>query len=170
MPRPTISEYAPFYQPYIEKVHYEDVHEALGHYSRSTLAFWQSIAEDKGDFAYAPGKWTIKQVLKHISDTERIFAYRALCIARGDKTPLPGFDENLYANAAGVDHCTLKELVHEFQSVRGATLSLFNSFGNNELVQVGAANDAPVTPNAIGYMIIGHAMHHEGVVMERYKP
>ncbi len=168
MPRPTHNEYAPFYQPYIEKVKGDDLHEVLNQYSRTSLAFWQSIPEDKADYAYAPGKWTIKQVLNHINDAERIFAYRALRIARGDKTPLAGFDENDYADAAMVNHRSLKELVHEFQSVRSATLSLFNSFGENELKQIGTCNGAEVSANALGHILIGHALHHEMVVFERY--
>jgi uncharacterized damage-inducible protein DinB len=168
MPRPTPSDYAPFYQPYISKVDGESLHAALNQYSRASLSFWQNIPEHQGDYADAPGKWTIKQVLNHLCDAERIFAYRALRIARGDETPLPGFDENNYADAAQTDHRTLKELVHEFQSVRSATLSLFNSFGETELSRFGNANGARVSVNAIGFMIIGHTLHHETVVKERY--
>jgi uncharacterized damage-inducible protein DinB len=168
MPRPTPTEYAPFYQPYIEKVRGDNLHEALVQYSRSSLAFWQAIPEDKGDYAYAPGKWTIKQLLNHLCDAERIFAYRALRIARGDETPLAGFEEDDYAKAAQVSHRTLKELVHEFQSVRSATLSLFNSFGEIELSRFGTTNGAKVSVNAIGFIIIGHTLHHEGVLKERY--
>lgn len=168
MARPNPNEYAPFYQTYIDKVSGDDIHEVLSRYSRASLAFWQQIPEEKGDHAYAPGKWSIKQVLNHISDAERIFAYRALRIARGDETALAGFDENEYADAAKVHHRTLKDLVHEFQSVRAATLSLFQSLGEAELSRLGTANGAAVSPNAIGYIIIGHAQHHEAVARERY--
>lgn len=168
MPRPTATEYAPFYQPYIGKVSGDDLHTLLSQYSRTTLAFWQAIPDDKADYAYAPGKWTVKQVLNHLCDAERIFAYRALRIARGDETPLPGFDENDYADAAKVNHRTLKDLVHEFQSIRAATLSLFNSFGEQELRRVGNTNGATVSVNAVGFILVGHALHHEEVLRERY--
>lgn len=120
------------------------------------------------DYAYAPGKWTVKKLLNHIVDTERIFIYRALCIARGDQTPLPGYDENDYAEAAQVGHRSLVDLAHEFQSVRSATLSLFNSFGEHELLRTGIANGNAMSVNAIGFIIIGHALHHEVVARERY--
>jgi len=168
MPRPTPPDYAPFYHTYISKVDGESLHAALNQYSRTSLSFWQNIPDHKGDFAYAPGKWTIKQVLNHLCDAERIFAYRALRIARTDETPLPGFDENDYAYAAQTSQRTLKELVHEFQSVRSATLSLFNSFGETELSRFGTTNGARVCVNAIGFIIIGHGLHHETVVKERY--
>ena len=168
MPRPNPTEYAPFYQPYIEKVSGDDLHEVLARYSRASLAFWQGLPEDKGNYAYAPGKWTIKQLLNHLCDAERIFAYRALRIARGDETPLAGFDENEYADMARVGHRSLKDVVHEFQSVRGATLSLFNSLGDTELSRTGTANGATVSVNAIGFIIVGHTLHHEAVLRERY--
>lgn len=168
MPHPTNNEYAPFYRTYIDKVEGDDLHLTLSLTSRSSLSFWQTVPEEKADYAYAPGKWTIKQLLNHIIDTERIFAYRALCIARGDETPLPGFDENDYADAAKVNHRSLLDLVHEFQAVRSATLALFNSFGEQELTRMGTVNGNAISVNAIGYIIIGHALHHEGIVRERY--
>lgn len=168
MPRPANHEYAPFYQTYIQKVQAEDLHMALAQHSRASLAFWQNIPEQLADYAYAPGKWTVKQLLNHLIDTERIFAYRALCIARGDQTPLPGYDENDYADAAKVDHRSLIDLAHEFQAVRSATLALFNSFGEQELSRTGNANGNAMSVNAIGFIIIGHALHHESVVRERY--
>lgn len=168
MPRPSNHEYAPFYQTYIAKVQTDDLHTALNQYSRASLAFWQNVPEQLADHAYAQGKWTVKQLLNHIIDTERIFAYRALCIARGDQTPLPGYDENDYAEAAQVSHRSLIDLVHELQSVRSATLSLFNSFGERELSRTGTANGNAMSVNAIGYIIVGHALHHEGVAKARY--
>jgi uncharacterized damage-inducible protein DinB len=168
MPRPLANDYAPFYQTYVDKVSGDDLHVALNQYSRASLSFWQNIPEDKGDYAYAPGKWTVKQLLNHLCDAERIFTYRALRIARGDETPLAGFEEDDYAAAAQVSHRTLKDLVHEYQSVRSATLSLFNSFGEIELSRFGTTNGAKVSVNAIGFIIIGHTLHHEGVLKERY--
>ncbi len=168
MPRPEPTEYAAFYQSYVEKVSGDDLHEVLRRYSRASLAFWQQIPDEKADYAYAPGKWTIKQLVNHLCDAERIFAYRALRIARGDETPLAGFDENEYADAARVGHRSLRDLVQEFQSVRAATLSLFNGFGATELSRLGTANNAQVSVNAIGFIIIGHTLHHEQVARERY--
>ena len=168
MPRPTNDEFAPFYKNYIDKVQGDDLYLALSENSKSTLAFWQSIKEEFADNTYAPGKWSVKQLLNHVIDSERIFAYRALCIARGDKTPLPGFNENDYADAAQVSHRSLKEMVHEFQAVRSATLSLFNSFGQQELSRKGTANGNSVSVNAIGFTIIGHCIHHQNVLLEMY--
>lgn len=168
MPQPTHNEYPPYYYTYISKVTTDNLHAALAKHSRESLAFWQDVAEEKGDFAYAAGKWTIKQLINHLSDAERIFAYRALRIARADQTPLAGFEENDYAAIAQVSHRSLRDLVQEFQSVRAASLSLFNSFGDEELSRVGVANNSNISVNAIGYIIIGHSLHHEAVAKERY--
>ncbi|CAN5222976.1 DinB family protein [soil metagenome] len=168
MPRPEKTEYAAFYQPYIDKIEGEDLSLIIGSYSEASLEFWQSIPEEMADFAYAPGKWTVMQVLNHINDAERIFAYRALRIARGDETPLAGFDENDYADAAQLHHRTLHDLIQEFQAIRASSLFLFGSFGERELLRIGTANGVPVSVNAIGFVILGHMLHHEEVMRERY--
>lgn len=131
-------------------------------------AFWLDITEEQGDFRYAEGKWSIKTVLQHIIDTERIFSYRALAIARGEITPLPGYDENLYAAASEADSRSMDDLVDELFSVRNATMLLFNSLTEEALNRVGTANGASISVMALGFIIIGHEIHHMNVVKERY--
>jgi hypothetical protein len=168
MPRPLPTEYAPFYQTYVDRVEGDELHMLLSGYSQASLDFWQSIPEELGSFAYSPGKWTVMQVLNHLNDSERIFAYRALRIARGDDTPLAGFDENDYADEALLHHRTLEDLGQEFQAIRASTLYLFGSFTERELTRLGTANGTPISVNALGYILLGHALHHEAVVRERY--
>ena len=160
------NEFAPYYENYIKLVPEQDIVKGLLKQKEEMLHFFKSIPVFKHEYRYAEGKWTVKDIILHLIDAERIFAYRALRIARGDETALAGFDENEYADAAKTHHRTLKDLVHEFQSVRAATLSLFQSLGEEELSRLGTANGAAVSPNAIGYIIIGHAQHHEACALE----
>ena len=132
------------------------------------IKFVQNIPMDKFDYRYAEGKWTIKEILQHLIDAERIFAYRALRFARNDKTPLPGFDENDYAAEAHADKRSIQELLTELAVVRQATLSLFKSFSQEELLRKGIASNNPVSVRALGFVIIGHQNHHERIFQERY--
>ncbi len=126
--------------------------------------------EQLGDKVYAPGKWTIKDILQHIIDAERIFAYRALRFARNDKTPLAGFDENTYAEEAKTGHRTLEEIIDEFDVTRKSTVSMFNSFTKEQLLHTGISNNKEISVLAIGFTISGHLIHHIGVIKERYYP
>lgn len=141
---------------------------AFHHQTSLFLAFLDHVPAEKLNFAYAPGKWTVKQVLQHITDTERIFAYRALRFARKDQTPLSGFKENDYAVVARVDHREWLDLVEEFQMVRVTTEHLFRSLSEEEMFRSGTANESPFTVLSIGYIILGHAIHHRRVLEERY--
>ena len=132
------------------------------------IKFVQNIPLDKFDYRYAEGKWTIKEILQHLIDAERIFAYRALRFARNDKTPLPGFDENDYAAEAHADKRSIQELLTELAVVRQATQSLFKSFSQEELLRKGSASNNPVSVRALGFVIIGHQNHHERIFQERY--
>ena len=132
------------------------------------IKFVQNIPLDKFDYRYAEGKWTIKEILQHLIDAERIFAYRALRFARNDKTPLPGFDENDYAAEAYADKRSIQELLTELAVVRQATQSLFKSFSQEELLRKGSASNNPVSVRALGFVIIGHQNHHERIFQERY--
>ncbi len=127
-----------------------------------------SIPVEKADYAYAEGKWTLKELLQHCIDTERIMVYRALCIARGEKQSLPGFDENSYAAASNANIRTWEGLVEEMQLVRKSTILMFDSFNEEQLQQRGSANNHPITCNALGFIIAGHFLHHERIVKERY--
>lgn len=128
------------------------------------------IPFEKEGYAYADGKWTIKQVVGHMIDSERILAYRALCIARGEKANLPAFEEDDYVAHASFNDRTLNELAREFGVVRESTLLLYRHMNDEELDRLGMANDTPVTPRALAFFIAGHHIHHDKVLRERYVP
>jgi len=128
------------------------------------------VAFEKEDYAYADGKWTIKQVVGHMIDAERILAYRALCIARGEKANIPGFEEDDYVANASFNNLTLTELAREFGVVREATLLLYKHMSEAEVDRMGSANGNPITPRALAFFIAGHHIHHEKVLRERYVP
>lgn len=128
------------------------------------------LTEEQALTAYAPGKWTIKEMLLHIIDTERIFAYRALRIARGDQQPLPGFDENAYAEESGANARSLSDLFQEYDAVRQATLTLFRSFTPAQLDRTGTASNNPLSVRALLFVLPGHEAHHRHILRERYLP
>lgn len=145
-----------------------NVLEALKISAEEFNAVFDLIGEEKANYAYAEGKWTIKQLLQHCIDTERIFQYRALCIARGEKQNLPGFDENEYATAADVSGRSLNSLVEEFKTVRQSTLHLFKHLNKEQLNTEGQANGMKISPIAYGFLCAGHLRHHLNVLRERY--
>ena len=132
------------------------------------MDFYTSLPEEKADHRYAEGKWSIKELLLHMIDAERIFGYRALRIARKDQTPLPGFDENSYTPASKASGRTLQSLKDEFAAVRKATDILLSTFDEEQLSQRGTASNHPVTANAIAFIIFGHLIHHKQILEERY--
>ena len=165
--RPTATEHIAYYGRYIERVPEGDVVSILRSQIDETLALL-STAAARADHRYAPGKWSLKEVVAHMCDVERVMAYRALRIARGDATPLAGFDENAYAPAAECDARTLPDLVQEFQAVRGATVALFAGLPARAWTRMGTANDAPISVQALAYIIAGHELHHRTLIAERY--
>jgi uncharacterized damage-inducible protein DinB len=168
MPRPQPNDYAAYYETYIAKVQGGNVKEVISSYSEPLLQFYSSLPEEKADHRYAEGKWSVKELLQHIIDAERIFSYRALRIARKDQTALPGFDENTYTPASKASGRTLQSLKDEFAAVRKATDILLNTFDEEQLSQRGTASDQPVTANAIAFIMFGHMIHHRQVLEERY--
>ena len=132
------------------------------------IRFVQNLPMDKFDYRYAEGKWTIKEIIQHIIDTERILAYRALRISRNDSTPLPVFDENSYAANTPANTRSLQDLLTELSAVRHSNLLLFKSFSEEQLLSKGIASDQPISVRAIGFMIIGHQKHHQNVFLEKY--
>ena len=166
--RPQEGDYNPFYQGYIDRVTHLDVLDALAFAHEQTLKTLGSIPEEKGSFRYAEGKWSIKEVIGHIIDCERIMAYRALRFARADETPLEGFDENLYAPNANVESFMIKDLVNQLNILRISTVDLYLSFSDEMLARKGSANGSPCSVLALGYIIAGHALHHGNVLAERY--
>ena len=168
MPTLTAGTYPPYFSKYINLVHTENVEEAIKKYSGEILAFFQRIPVEKADYRYAEGKWSLKEMLQHIIDAERIFAYRALSIARLDKTPLPGFDENNYALASNANQRSWESLLQEFEAVRKSTDLLLQNFTPDQLQHSGVTNNHTNTTIAISFVIFGHILHHINVIKERY--
>ena len=164
----TETEFAPFYASYVAQVPDGDLVEELEISVHDLIRFVQNIPMDKYDYRYAEGKWTIKDILQHLMDSERIFAYRALRIARNDKTPLPGFDENEFANNAGGDERSIRDLLTELALVRQATIHLFKTLNEEALARIGTASGFSISVRALGVIIIGHQKHHQKVFEERY--
>ena len=170
MNRPEATEYADYYANYISKVPGSDVLSVLESQRLQMLQLFAGRSERDGSFRYAPGKWTVKEVLGHITDTERIFSYRALRIARGDQTPLPGFEQDDYVRSGAFGDRTLAGLAEEFGAVRTASVSLLRSFNEEAWSRRGMASQKEVTVRAIGFMIAGHQIHHRIILEERYFP
>jgi uncharacterized damage-inducible protein DinB len=166
--RPESSEYAPFYHGYVASVPEGDVVALLRQGGRELLDTVATVPEDRGGFRYAEGKWSIREVIGHVIDAERIFTYRALRMARGDTTPLPAFDENEYATAAGSDMRTLSNLVREFGAVRESSVQLFESLSDDAWGRFGVASGKDISVRALAYITTGHSMHHLRILRERY--
>ncbi len=166
--RPEQSEYATYYHRYIERVPDGDIRMILRVQLADTLALLRPLSEEQAAHRYAEGKWSIKQVVGHLADTERIFAYRALRIARSDQTPLPGYNENVYADNGGFDARPLHSLLGELEATRAATAALFQSLAEDAWTRVGTANDYPVSVRALAYTTAGHELHHRAILLERY--
>lgn len=161
-------EYAAWYAPYIQTLNEEILVEELEISVHRLIRFVQEIPMDKFDYRYADGKWTIKDILQHLIDSERIFSYRALRFARNDKTELPSFEENDYAAVANANVRSIKDLLTELAVVRQSTISLFKTFSAELLLRSGIASDKVMSVRAIGFVIIGHQNHHQQVFQERY--
>jgi hypothetical protein len=170
METPSTSEYHEYFQPYIDHLIGNDkgIIANMEDASSALVSMMKTVPSDKEDYAYAEGKWTIKQLIQHIIDTERIFCYRALRIARNDATNLLGFDHDAYVDNCDVSHRSLADLVHEFEIVRQGTILLFKSFTADALKAMGTANDVGVSVRAIGFIVSGHQVHHMKVIKERY--
>lgn len=162
-------EYAAYYGTYIGNVTEEyNLVEELEISVHRLIKFVQNIPMDKFDYRYAEGKWTIKDILQHLIDAERIFAYRALRFARNDQTSLASFEENNYVDEANANSRSIQDLLTELAVVRQATLSLFKSFSNEELLRKGIASNNPMSVRALGFVIVGHQNHHQRIFEERY--
>ncbi len=162
-------EFAGHFATYINQVSSEyTLTEELEISVHRLIKFVQNIPLDKFDYRYAEGKWTIKDIIQHLIDAERIFAYRALRFARNDKTALPGFEENDYVDEAHANQRSIQDLLTELLIVRQATLSLFKSFSGEELLHIGTASNNPMSVRALGFVIIGHQNHHQRIFQERY--
>lgn len=166
--RPQQGEYGSFYETYVTLVPEAELMDALQHSLEEIRNVLDMIHTDKADFAYAEGKWTVKQLLQHIIDTERVFSYRSVCIARGEQQSLPGFDENNYAEMADVGHRSLKDLKEELLTLRNSVIMMYKGFTPDMLARKGTASKHPITTLALGYIIVGHIRHHFSILKERY--
>ena len=166
--RPAESEYLSYYGRYISLVPEGDILAILARQNEATLALLRGLAESQGGYRYAPEKWSIKELVGHVSDAERIFADRALRFARHDQTPLPGFEENDYVKNGDFDHQSLEDLAAAFADVRRSTLSLFRLMSREATARRGKANNAEISVRALAYVIAGHELHHMNVLRTRY--
>ena len=162
------NEYNAYYKTYINNATAIDIVEGLEKNLDSVVSFYRSIPSIKYNYAYADGKWTIKDVLLHIIDTERIFAYRVLRIARQDKTPLVGFEQDAYVESGNATSRNIEDLLAEYKAVRQATIVLYKSFDSSVLEEIGEASGFSISVRALGYIITGHENHHNQVIEERY--
>jgi hypothetical protein len=168
MTRPDLASIPDFYKRYVERVQNYDVLEALAISSDETVRLIESLAEEKGDYRYAAGKWSIKELFCHTIDTERIMSYRALRFARNDRTPLAGFDENTYTPESNAESRSLKSIANEMVRLRLTTIDLFASFTPAMLERTGLANEVELSVLNLGYIISGHESHHRAMLKERY--
>lgn len=166
--RPNPDEYAPYYAGYIALVTEDDVVLALEKQRETTRKLLNSLDEKRAAFRYAPEKWSIKELVGHVADAERVFAYRAMCIARGEKQSLPGFDEKDYVKGGAFDSVPLRELAASLTAARNASLSLFRTLPPGAWSARGMANGVEVTVRALAWMTLGHERHHLKVLKEKY--
>ena len=168
MTRPQPDEYAGFFARYVDAVPDGDIVSHLESQGTTTQQLLASIGEERAGFRYAPDKWSVKQVVGHMTDAERVFAYRLMAIARGEKQSLPGFEENDYVDNGNFDAHSLSELVEGFAATRRATLALVRSLDDEAWQRRGVANDNPISARAIAWVTAGHERHHLNILRERY--
>lgn len=166
--KPASDEYAPFYQNYVNAVETDDIVAFLEKQKAEVPYFLHEVVWEKWELAYAPDKWTLAEAVLHMIDAERIFAYRALRIARGDTTPMPGFEQNQYVPNSGAMSRTPASIMDEFAAVREASIHLFKNFTDEMWERRGTASDAEVSVLALAYIIAGHTAHHLKIIRERY--
>ena len=167
--RPAVDEYAPAFADYVGRVgDDEDILAVLSGQLDEVLAQLARVSEARGGYRYAPGKWSIKEVIGHVTDAERVFCYRALSFARGDKNPLPSFDEQAWAPAGKFDARPLADLAAELDAVRRATIALFSGLPHDALARRGVASDNEVSVKSLAWIIAGHERHHVAILRERY--
>lgn len=165
---PASDEYAPFYARYIERVPAGDIVAILATQIEDTLTPLRSLPEEQAGFRYEPGKWSVRQVIGHISDAERVFAVRALHCARADPTPMPGFDENAWVAAGAFDDRPLASLLAELVAVRRATVALLAGIEQDAWLRRGTANGQEVSVRALAWIVAGHELHHRAILLDRY--
>jgi len=164
------NEYAAYFEHYIQLAAAKNrsIIENLEHSQQAFDSVLRNLPEEKHNFSYAEGKWTLKELIQHIIDTERIFCYRALCFARNDKTVLPGFDQDLFVDCGNANQLNYFDLLDEMATLRQSTIQLFQSFSEEALLRIGVASENKISVRALGVLFSGHQMHHLNIVKERY--
>ncbi|PHR98219.1 MAG: damage-inducible protein DinB [Leeuwenhoekiella sp.] len=163
------NEYNAYYKNYIELLQKDaSLIKALENGLKKSLSFYKVIPQEKWQYAYASGKWTILEILQHVMDTERIFAYRALCIGRGDQTPFPGFEQDDYVLPSKANSRDLTDMLEEYTAIRKSSISLFKSLSEEALTTKGMASGSGLSARAAGFIICGHDLHHANIIQERY--
>ncbi|MEJ7589111.1 MAG: DinB family protein [Ferruginibacter sp.] len=168
MPDSIVTSKPGYYRAYLDQVKEKDLTDAFTNQSQVIKSLLASISENKSMFSYAEGKWTLKEMLQHLIDTERVFCYRAMCFARKEPVTLPSFDENGYATASEANRRSWESLIEEFETLRKSTLLLFQNFTPSMLEQEGRAGINTLAVNDIGFLIVGHLNHHIRIIEERY--
>jgi uncharacterized damage-inducible protein DinB len=167
---PDASEYAPYYGRYTSLVKSDNIIGTLRQQLAETVSLFSGVNEEKGGFRYAPGKWSVKEMLGHMIDAERIFAYRVLRIARNDKTPIEGFEQDDYIPYGQFDGRSMAELLNEFTLVRNSNLALMSSLDRDAWMRRGTASGKEVSVRALAFIMAGHELHHGNVFREKYLP
>lgn len=162
------NEYSSFYKTYIEECGDYKLIEGLERNLNETLDFYKSIPIEKHEYSYDIGKWTIKEILQHVIDSERVFCYRALRFSRQDRTHLPGFEQDDYVPISMANMRSLKDMIEEFKILRKSSIHLFESFNKHMLLSTGYANENEMSVRAIGFIIVGHVNHHAKIIKKRY--
>jgi hypothetical protein len=168
MSRPQTAEYDPYYQKYISLVPEEDILTALAAQTGELAALFDNVPDEKGTHSYGDGKWTVKEVLSHLIDGERMFAYRALRVARGDKTPIEGFEQDGYIEKSHANRRPIAELIKEFTLLRNANLMFFKNLEAGDWIRIGIANGVEVSVRSLAWIMVGHIRHHVSILQDRY--
>lgn len=168
MERPETSEYATFYAGYVEKVPETDILAVLSNQAAEIRELAGGLDEERGSYSYAEGKWSINELLAHMTDAERVFGYRAFRIAHGDQTPLASFDQDTYVANGRANERLIESLINEFRLVRESNILVFERLKDEEWMRTGIASDWPVTVRALAFIMAGHARHHLAILRERY--
>jgi hypothetical protein len=167
---PSSDEYAPYYDTYVRLLPGDDILDILESQLHETLLLLRGLSEEQAAFSYADGKWSVKEVIGHIIDTERVFAYRGLCFARGDSTPLPGFEQDDYVLGAEFNTRSVESLAGEFEHMRHSNIYMFSTWSEAVQLRRGTANGNSITARAIPFILAGHERHHLNILRDRYMP
>lgn len=165
---PEPDEYGAFYQDYIDLIRSENVMQTLVEQGQKMYSLIQQLSSEEANYRYADDKWSVREVIGHLIDTERVMAYRAMCISRGEQTSLPGFDQDKYVKEGNFSERDLQNLSAEYDAQRNANISLFNSLSRQQMLRTGTANDNRVSVRALAYIIAGHERHHINILQEKY--